>query len=385
MRKPSLRPGAKGSTHSTGFYRVTIVVDPERSQALIDAAVGLGASRAFIVRSRGVLHKKKLGVLTLPGFSPSFDMINLIVPRESLDLVLDTMVRVGKLSHFGAGAIYATHIHDLWYAGTTLFSGSRTRARVKHEFDYQRNLIAINCICQLEHAEEIAHRAMAAGSPSPTICYGYGHGIRDRLGFFLQLTINPKKEFIELVVGSAEADRIFAEMVESGRLDQPAMGFIFTRHVDIGLINTMSFQNTTPYAATMEQVIKAIDQLKGDTRWRSTGTLTSTAGASRLKKLHGLVSLTCIVNRGLGDACSLAAMEAGASGTSTYFANASPIETHSDTGLEESDEREIISLTVGQAQVPAVVHALTTMSELKGTPTILFAYPAPQALTYLKS
>ena len=369
--------------HSQTYYRITINIDPDVSQSLIDAALELGVRRAFIVKGRGVLHKKKVGPFTLPGISPSFDIVNLIAPESSLNLILDTMVRVGKLTHFGAGAIFATKIQDIWFSGTTLFSGTATPAITQPEFEYQKDLIAINCICQLEHAEEIAHEAMLAGSPSPTICFGYGHGIRDRLGFFLQLTINPKKEFIELVVGSAEAERIFERMVESGRLDLPAMGFISTRHVDIGLINTMSYQNTSPYPATMEQIIKAIDQLQGNTRWRSSGTVQTTSNVKR-KKLLNLVSLNCIVNRGLGDSCSMVAMEAGASGTSTYYANALPIEKHPVSGLEGSDEREIISMTIGAQQLEPVVKAISSMPELNETPVILFSYAAPQAVTYLK-
>lgn len=369
--------------YSKDFYRIVVVVDSEKSKAIIDAAVKLGVKHVFIVKGRGVLHSKKIGVLTLPSMSPLYDILNIIVPQEALNLVMSTLVNVGNLNHFGAGSIYATRINDIWLQNASLYSGNISPNPVQTDVEFQKDLVAINCICQLEHAEEISHSAMLAGSASPTICYGYGHGIRDRLGFFLQLTINPKKEFIELVVGSAEAERIFEVMVATGHLDQPAMGFISTRQVDIGLINTTSYQNTSLYPATMEQIIKAIDQLQGNTKWRSSGAI-KTSRVPKRKKLLNLVSLNCIVNRGFGDICSLAAMEAGAGGTSTYFANAEPFEKVSKRGLEGSDEREIISLTIGENQVKPVIEALTSMKELENTPVILFAYPAPQALTYLK-
>lgn len=369
--------------HSPTFYRVTVNVHPEKTQSMINAVVALGVSRVFIVKGRGVLHKKKIGFLNIAGISPSFDILNLIVPEGALNLVLNNMVKVGRIDHFGAGSIFASKIHDTWFNTTALYSGKIPSVQASPEFPFQKDLVAISCICQLNHAEEIAHSAMRAGSPSPTICFGNGHGIRDRLGFFLQLTINPKKEFVELVVGSTEADRVFEAMVTSGHLDLPAMGFIYTRKVEVGLINTMSHKNTSPYPATMEQIIKAIDQMQGNANWRSTGSVKSSPVSQR-KKLLNLVSLNCIVQRGFGDACSMVAMEAGAGGTSTYFANASPLEKLGNDNRGGTDEREIVSLTIGENQVKPVVAAIAAMPELAGTPVVLFAYPAPQALTYLK-
>lgn len=366
--------------HRRDMYRVTVNVDPEKTQALIDAAVALGIGRVFIVRARGVLHKRKWGPFTLPAISPSFDILNLFVPEAVLQALLQTLVKVGRLDHFGAGSIYASRITDLWAQGTTI---AKDLEPVTADFGYEfsNDLMAIQCICQLEHAEEIAEAAMQAGSPSPTICYGSGHGIRDRLGPFLQLTINPKKEVLELVVGSAEAERVFETMVDAGRLDKPAQGYISTWPVETGLINTVSYQQTTPYPATIEQIIKAIDQLQGNTNWRSTGTLLAATG--HRKKLRGLVSLNCIVNRGFGDRCSMVAMEAGATGTSTYHANALPIERPARHAYDHSDEREILSLTVARDLVAPIVEALAALDDLQGTPVVLFTYPAPQAVTYL--
>ena len=145
----------------------------------------------------------------------------------------------------------------------------------------------------------------------------------------------------------------------------------------------MSFENTTPYPARMEQIIMAIDQMQGNSRWRSSGTLKS-SGPRQRKMLKNLISLNCIVRRGFGDACSLVAMEAGAGGTSTYNAMATPIEQAEGENIGGTDEREIISLTIGEAQVKPIVAAITAMPQLAGTPVILFTYPAPQALTYLK-
>lgn len=368
--------------NSKDYYWVVVVIDSEKTPKIVAAATRLGVERVFVTEGRGVLHKRKVGFIPVPSISPMYDILHILVPKEALSLAMNTFIQEGKLNHFGSGSIYATHLQDVWFSDTQLFSSQDSITAPELDPEIQSDLVAINCVCQLNHAEEIAHSAMLAGSASPTVSFGTGHGIRDRLNFFLQLTINPKKECIELVVGEAEAERIFEIMVAAGHLDRPAQGFISMRPVEIGLINMVSYHHQAEYPATMEQIIKAIDQLQGSTKWRSSGTIKA-AHASHRKKLRDLVSLNCIVNRGFGDVCSMAAMEAGASGTSTCYANAVPIPKHANS-LDGSDEREIINMTIGQSQVGAVTSALTSMPELQSTPVILYACPAPQAVTYLK-
>lgn len=366
--------------HFTDYYLVTCTVDRSKSKTLVQAAIDMGVKPTFVTNARGLMHGKQVGFFKLSGISPSLDTLYLLVPGAHVDAVMNNLIKTGKLDHFGGGAIYASRLHDLWLSGTDPFSGSPVSTGANHEF--QKDLVAITCISQRGMAEEIARGAMAAGSPSPTISFGYGHGIRDRLNFLLQLAINPKKELLEVVVGSAEAERIFEIMVDEGKLDQPAMGFISTHKVEKGLINTISWQNTTPYPATMEQIIKAIDQMQGNTNWRASGTVQTSAKKER-KKLSNLMGLNMIVKRGLGDAVSLGAMEAGAGGTSVIYANAYP-QQHKEHSLEKSDEREIIMASLGPNQVEPIVKAVTELPELKETPVMLYTYPIPEALTYLK-
>ncbi len=368
--------------HFTNYYLITVIVDREKSKALVELAIELGVKPTFVASGRGLMHGKQVGFFKLSGISPSLDLLYLMVPGTHCDSIMTQLIAKGKLDHFGGGAIYASHIHDFWLKGASVFTESTITATAKNDFEFQKDLIAITCISQRGSAEEIARGAMQAGSPSPAISFGYGHGIRDRLNFMLQLAINPKKELLEVVVGSAEAERIFEIMVDRGKLDQPAMGFISTRHVEKGLINTISWQNTTPYPATMEQIIKAIDQLQGNTNWRASGTVQTSVKKER-KKLTNLMGLNIIVKRGLGDAVSLAAMEAGAGGTSVIYANAYPQQAHAHT-LEKSDEREIILASLAPTQIEPIVKAVTSLEELGETPVMLYTYPIPEALTYLK-
>ncbi|MBS0616806.1 MAG: hypothetical protein JSR44_01360 [Spirochaetes bacterium] len=368
--------------HFTDYYLITVVVDRHKTKSIVQAAIELGVKPTLVANARGLTHGKKLGFLRFSGISPSMDMVFLLVPKAHLDAIMTVLIEKGKLDHFGGGAIYASHVHDFWISGVPPFDASKGVAAPTKKHDFQQDLVAITSISQRGSAEEIARGAMLAGSPSPIISFGYGHGIRDRLNFLLQLAINPKKELLELVVGNAESDRIFEIMVERGKLDQPAMGFIFTRKVEKGLINTISWQNTTPYAATMEQIIKAIDQMQGNTNWRARGTVQTTTRKER-KMLRGLVNLNIIVQRGFADVCSLAVMEAGAGGTSVMYTNAYPQQKQANS-LAGSDEREIISASLAPNQVEKIVATIASLAELKDTPVMIYTYPILQALTYIK-
>lgn len=324
--------------HATNYHLITVVVEEHKTKGIVQAAIDWGVKPILVAAARSLMHGKKVAFFRLSGISPSMDMIFLLVPSKGMK-----------------SALAAT--------------------------DFQQDLVAITSISQRGSAEEIARGAMLAGSPSPVISYGYGHGIRDRLNFLLQIAINPQKEVLEVVVGSAEAERIFEIMAERGKLDQPARGFISIRKVETGLINTISWQNTTPYPATMEQIIKAIDQMQGNTHWRARGTVQTTLRKER-KTLKGLVNFNIVLKRGLADTVSLAMMEAGAGGTSVMYANAYPRIKRAHL-FAESDEREIVSASLKPTQIKDIVKAVSAVEEIQGTPVMAFTYPLLDALTYL--
>lgn len=367
--------------HATNYHLITVVVEEHKTKGIVQAAIDWGVKPILVAAARSLMHGKKVAFLRLSGISPSMDMIFLLVPKPSLESTMVFLIEKGKLNHFGGGAIYASRLTDFWFNGEKPLVPSKAKKSALAATDFQQDLVAITSISQRGSAEEIARGAMLAGSPSPVISYGYGHGIRDRLNFLLQIAINPQKEVLEVVVGSAEAERIFEIMAERGKLDQPARGFISIRKVETGLINTISWQNTTPYPATMEQIIKAIDQMQGNTHWRARGTVQTTLRKER-KTLKGLVNFNIVLKRGLADTVSLAMMEAGAGGTSVMYANAYPRIKRAHL-FAESDEREIVSASLKPTQIKDIVKAVSAVEEIQGTPVMAFTYPLLDALTYL--
>jgi nitrogen regulatory protein PII len=109
--------------------------------------------------------------------------------------------------------------------------------------------------------------ALDLGICVPVITLGKGNDIRDQLGL-IRITIPAEKEIVHLVMPEQDSDSIIKLLVEHGRLDKPGKGFIYKTPVSSGLIDTKMKIGKQKYAASMEQIIAAIDQLKLDTTWR---------------------------------------------------------------------------------------------------------------------
>jgi len=83
----------------------------------------------------------------------------------------------------------------------------------------------ITCIVQRSRGEEVVEAAQKAGAGGATGHYGYGAGIRERLGL-LGLAVEAEKAFIYIVVANDEVNRIFDEIYNIANLDTPGMGFM---------------------------------------------------------------------------------------------------------------------------------------------------------------
>lgn len=184
---------------------------------------------------------------------------------------------------------------------------------------------------------------MRAGSPGPTIAFGQGLGIRDKLGL-LRIAISPEKELIRVVVDSFDAEEIFNAMVEEGKLDTPGMGFIYTMPVEDGVINIASVAPEKNQLASNQQIIKAIDEIKGGSAWRAH--LGQNNGKTQKKTLSNLSRLTCVVERGKGDSLTKAAMNAGAPGASITYGNKRNHTQNEGVALAVNKEMEIIEMTL---------------------------------------
>lgn len=89
----------------------------------------------------------------------------------------------------------------------------------------------ITVIVQRSRGDEVVKAAQKAGAGGATGHYGFGTGVRERLGL-LGLAVEAEKAFIYIVVADDEVNRIFDEIYSAAKLDTPGMGFMYVTKLE---------------------------------------------------------------------------------------------------------------------------------------------------------
>ena len=99
------------------------------------------------------------------------------------------------------------------------------------DFTVLTDVSMITCVVQRGKADDVVQAAQDAGAQGATIYYGYGSGVRERLGV-LGLAIDVEKEIITTLVADDQIDRIFERMYFAAALDVPGNGIIYITRLE---------------------------------------------------------------------------------------------------------------------------------------------------------
>ena len=377
--------------YQTGFSLVTAILPKHSANSIIEKTIPASIGTAVEISARGSLTSDKWYQQLVPSINPEQVVVELIIPDESVDAVMDNITVAGKLHLSGGGAVYSIKCEKAIFSKP--YKKDITFDRVANEgdgFNYKKELMGIFCIAQKDKSEPIAKAAMRDGSPGPTVVFGQGRGIRDKMGI-LRIAISPEKELIRVVVDNYDTEPVFESMVTEGKLDTPGMGFIYTMPVQKGLINIASVYGSKSQLATNHQIIKAIDDIKGGTAWRasSSSDIESNGDDSKDSKgrkfLTDLIRLSCVTERGSGDHLVEAAMKAGAPGASiAYGRKIGGEEQLGSTDIKLSKEMEIIELTLSPKIVDDIISKMMDAAVADENEDFYFyTQLVPKALTYL--
>jgi len=214
------------------------------------------------------------------------------------------------------------------------------------------------------------------------VTFGEGGGVRDKIPL-LRITKGPEKEFVWCVVDKNEADEIFADMARAGHISEPGRGFMYSIPVSSGIVNVSSVASTAAHGANMEQVIAAIDEIKGGKDWRATSAEASKSKAFKTNPLKDLVGLYCIVPRDNYSDVYDAILEAGAPGVSTNFGVMIDADA-GDADQAQNEEWALVYTSLGPANVDNVRDSVAKkIDEIGLDRAAFYTLPIPRALTYL--
>ncbi len=211
----------------------------------------------------------------------------------------------------------------------------------------------LTCIVHRGMADALLRAVLELGLCVPFVTYGRGVGLRNKLGL-LRVTIPVEKEIVMLLVPERDAALAANLASHTIRLDRPGQGFIYRQSVRLYAANLRVRLGKRVHAASMEQVISALDDLRGSSEWRrfSPGSDKKKISRDRKEKsAYRCVSLVT-VDGSINDFVKMT-MEAGAGGA-TLMSISSSLPAGSQGVGDISAARESCDLII-KAELEAAI------------------------------
>ncbi|HPR72372.1 MAG TPA: hypothetical protein PLX41_01815 [Bacteroidales bacterium] len=253
--------------------RITCIVNEHLTEKLSVFLNNLGIT-IYMENGRIVRQIIKSRPYGLPGEISDLrdfpvDVFRFTVPRENSKDIINHIINITDLHIPGRGTVFSQDLIEFSYDPPDLNLEALTAIKSK---DYSEMLLhKLSCVvCVLSEpgsGEIMAKHALELGVCVPLVTFGRGNDIRDQLGL-IRITIPAEKEIVHLVMPELDSESIIRILIELCRLDKPGRGFIYQTPVSLGLPDTFLKIGKQKYAASIEQIIAAIDQLKSGTGWR---------------------------------------------------------------------------------------------------------------------
>lgn len=360
--------------------RITCAVHQQLTGRVIDCLRNLGAHTVLSYTARCVRQSMLSRAWGLPGLKvrlaeAPMETFHTTVPRPVAPQVVSELAASVDLRTPGHGSVYFQDVLEI--SDLEPPSLSLPGAAPEPLLDSLALLTGISSLPG--SGDELAALALKMGVAVPVISVGEGTGVRDRMGL-LRITIPPEKEWVHLIVPAHDVSGIMQLLIEEGRLNRPGGGFLYHTPIQMGLPDPLTRIGRQEHAATMEQLIAAMDQLKHGTAWRKRFIDEQARRSSDtrfLRRNHKEIVFIC--TEGRADAFIQAAICAGAPGVTT-----TRVRCHRFSDLEggiAARERGVICIPAAQAD--RVVNALRGEDpESAGRLQIL---DVPAAYSYFRS
>ncbi len=360
--------------------KICIIVPKQISKSIIDDLYALGIRYLFVEVGRNSLLDKsasfsnflsRKALITYP-----VEIVSFFVEEDDENAVLGYIARKYDLRIPGKGSIYSHGIQILRkHPDYDLKHEIHFKMKQSESFFHQ--LVGVSCIVQRGEGDRIARISLNYGASVPATTYGEGSGARDKLGL-LRITIPPEKELINLVLSKHDTNPVMELYISEGKLNEAGRGIAYVYPLKQGIVNTKISRSQTDQAASIEQMVSAIDSLKGGMEWRKSSLERETT--KRRDFLTNLCELNLICAEGKGVHLTEAAMSSGAPGATIGKIRFSRL----DENLElKRYIKEQCKMIVPGGQVPAITKALEeTGCFATDTKALLYILPVERAYTY---
>lgn len=375
--------------------RITCQVPRLLSPAVLSALEGTVLLAGFVQPGRIVQlrERKRLFLNPVTDLEESpYEIFHLFFPPGLEQGLLERIVTRAGLEAPGRGSVYSERLEQVLpesiregppAPATRAARAARAAAPPagsRRRFPLLGDLAGIGCILPRGLGDPVARIALELGTCVPAITFGTGTGLRDRLGL-LRIAIPAEKELVTLAVPAHDAQEVARLLIEEARLAQPGRGFVYLYPIGNGLLNLRVRVGGQRHAASIDQLIAAVDALWGGTRWRGRFTAQRRAALRRAPGFQrDLLRLTLVCREGGTDRLVRAAVDAGAGGATTERVSqigaapgAVPAGWEQTTLVIQAGRRERV--------LDALAGAGLFEEETAGS---LFATPSPLAYSYAR-
>lgn len=299
--------------------KLTGIVDARLFPSVEAELSRMGIVKYYTVRAKQVSLVERFYPLVFRQRSRLTDaraeMFRFYVPRALEAAALQRIAAAADLFLPGHGSVFAENV-VLLHQGAYPWDERMLETWPEIASPYKSaEYDLIGCILKRGYGDDLARTMLDMGLCVPIVTYGQGVGMRDRLGL-LRITIPPEKEILWLVVPSGDSNFVLDTAVRKAGLNEPGRGFLYRTPVRALMVNTRIHRDPRRHVASMEQVITALDQLRGSTDWRRLGAQRQVRDNRRLQRngAEKLVNFSIISQEGRTASPTRAAMDAGAGG-----------------------------------------------------------------------
>jgi hypothetical protein len=343
------------------FSTIICVANVNITEALDETLTDLALPEVFVQRAKQMFLVDRRGLFGLRP-TPKQDesralFYRFYIPSEYEQGVMCRIAEVTDLKMGGRGCIFAQR--SAIHRGTPLVFDKEKLETLCGPGDSipPEDYALICCTVPRGISESLSAAVLGLGICVPIVFFGSGVGLRDRLGL-LRITIPVEKEIIWFLVPRSDAELVERTIIPRARLDVPGHGFLYKIFVHAPVVNLRVRQGKRVHAASMEQVIAALDEVRGSSDWRRLGTKKSESGKSKKDDVRGLFF---IGDEEEVDSFRKTAMENGARG-----ATLNHLEMRSYSALAQGQTMESHSREFCDIIIPADVEE-NILKHIEGT------------------
>ena len=256
------------------FSYILCVADMNITDAVDRCLKEMALPEVFVQRAKQMCLIDKQGFLGLRPVTKLEENRALIyrvtVPSKYEDGVMGRIIEATDLKMGGRGCIFArpAAIHRL---AALSFDDEKLQklCGTAEKLPYEEHAL-LTCIVPRGSGDSLARTILDLGVCVPIVFFGTGVGMRDKLGL-MRITVPVEKEVIWFLVPRSDTNHLEKAIVAKARLDVPGQGFLYKAFVRAPVVNLRVRHGERVHAATMEQVIAALDEVQGSSDWRRFG------------------------------------------------------------------------------------------------------------------